>query len=139
AVPAIGEHLVCSQGSGRSILPRTTNLSSGLGSASVDSRGVEKMDSPAGEILSVRNLTVCYEVAGASPVHAVEDATFAIRTGEVVGVLGESGCGKTTLALSLLKLLPASARVVGGSIRYQGKDLLGLGERELREIRGAEI
>jgi peptide/nickel transport system ATP-binding protein len=135
----MGEHLVCNQGVGSSILPRSTTPSSRLGRASVGSNGLEKMDSPAGEILSVRSLTVCYEAAGANPVHAVEDATFAIRPAEVVGVLGESGCGKTTLAHSLLKLLPASARILGGSIRYQGIDLLGLGERELREIRGAEI
>lgn len=63
---------------------------------------------------------------------------FDLFPGEVVGLLGESGSGKSTLALSLLRVLPAGARV-GGSIRFDGRDLLQLSEREMREVRGARL
>ncbi len=65
--------------------------------------------------------------------------SFDIAPGEVVGLLGESGSGKTTLALSLLRLLPPAARQAGGSVRFRGRDLLLLNEKQLREVRGAEI
>jgi len=97
------------------------------------------MASPADEVLNVRGLAVRYQMGGSRQVHAVENASFTIRAGESLGILGESGCGKTTLALSLLRLLPPSARFAGGSILYQGNDILGLDERELGRIRGAEI
>ena len=58
---------------------------------------------------------------------------------EAVGILGESGCGKTTLGLSLLGLLPAAGRIAGGTVVFQGKNLLALGDRQLQRIRGAEL
>ena len=63
---------------------------------------------------------------------------FDMLPGEVTGLLGESGSGKSTLALSLLRVLPAGARV-RGSIRFDGRDLLQLSEREMREVRGARM
>jgi oligopeptide/dipeptide ABC transporter ATP-binding protein len=89
-------------------------------------------------LLQVRNLTLVYG-SDRQPVPAVTDLSFDVAAGEAVGLLGESGCGKTTLGLALLRLLPAAGRVARGSIVFSGTDLLTLGERELERIRGAEI
>ena len=72
-------------------------------------------------------------------ISALEGISFHIASGEVVGLLGESGAGKTTLALALLRLLPPSFRVAGGSIQFEGRPLLSINESELRKIRGARI
>ena len=74
-----------------------------------------------------------------SEIHPVNGVSFQVQRGEVVGVLGESGAGKTTLALALMRLLPSSSRVVQGSIEFEGRTLLSLGDRELRKMRGARI
>lgn len=68
----------------------------------------------------------------------VADVGFDVAEGEIVGLFGESGCGKTTLALSLLGLLPPGYRV-RGSVKLNGEQLLGLPERELERIRGAAV
>ena len=70
---------------------------------------------------------------------AVSGASLDLEPGEAVGLLGESGCGKTTLLLAILGLLPEAARVVRGSVRFRGRELLGLPAAELRRLRGAEI
>ena len=87
-------------------------------------------------LLKVENLTVQYGPQGAPE---VANVSFAIAHGEVVGLAGGSGCGKTTLALSLLRLLPPSAKVVTGSIRFRGRELMAMSERQLEKIRGAGI
>ena len=87
-------------------------------------------------LLKVENLTVQYCPQGAPE---IANVSFGIAHGEMVGLAGESGCGKTTLALSLLRVLPASARVVTGSIRFRGQELMALSERQLEKIRGAGI
>jgi ABC-type glutathione transport system ATPase component len=87
-------------------------------------------------VLQVRGLTVRHEPEGQAPVLAVDGVGFDVQAGEVVGLLGESGCGKTTTALALLGLLPPRARVLDGSIRLQGRELRGLPERELQGVRG---
>jgi peptide/nickel transport system ATP-binding protein len=89
-------------------------------------------------LLEVANLTVHYD-GGAAPAAAVRDVSLVVEEGEAVGLLGESGCGKSTLLLAILGLLPAAARVVGGSVRFRGRDLLALSEGERRRVRGAEI
>lgn len=71
--------------------------------------------------------------------YALNGASFRLAPGETLGLLGESGCGKSTLAKALLRLLPADARVTAGAIRWEGKDLLGLKERELEDVRGRSI
>lgn len=90
-------------------------------------------------MLEVRDLAVEYDVAGGAPVMALDGIGLDVGEAEVVGLLGESGCGKTTLLLAILGLLPGAARVTRGSIRFRGRELLALGERERRRMRGAEI
>jgi oligopeptide/dipeptide ABC transporter ATP-binding protein len=92
---------------------------------------------PTRDLLSVRNLSVRYRVEG-QDFAAVDRVSFNISPGEIVGLLGESGCGKTTTALSLLGLTPAAARV-SGSVSLCGRDIFSLRESERRRIRGAEI
>jgi peptide/nickel transport system ATP-binding protein len=71
---------------------------------------------------------------------AVDGVSFTVAPGETLGVVGESGCGKSVTALSVMRLLPPRlARVVGGSVRFEGQDLLALDERAMRRIRGNRI
>src|SRR5207244_8253273 len=73
-------------------------------------------------------------------VKAVDDVSFTVRPGETLAIVGESGCGKTMTALSLLRLVPnPPGRIVAGSIKIDGKDLVTLDEAEMRDIRGNEI
>jgi peptide/nickel transport system ATP-binding protein len=73
-------------------------------------------------------------------VRAVDGVSLAVRRGETLGVVGESGCGKSVTSLSILRLIPdPPGRIVSGSIRFEGVDLLGLSETEMRHIRGNEI
>jgi ABC-type microcin C transport system duplicated ATPase subunit YejF len=71
-------------------------------------------------------------------VSAVSDVSLSVAEGEVFGLVGESGCGKTTLAMALMGLLPATA-AVAGSVRFQGMELTGLAGEELRKLRGDRI
>jgi oligopeptide/dipeptide ABC transporter ATP-binding protein len=87
----------------------------------------------------VRDLTVTYSAEGGEPIRALDGVSVEVRSGEIVGILGESGCGKSTLASALLRLLAPHAKCEGGTIQFCGRDLLNLPERELRAIRGREI
>ena len=97
-------------------------------------RGILRME----PVLQVENLSVHYERDGL-PIPALRDVSFAIAAGEVVGLLGESGAGKTTLAAAVLQLLAPTARIVNGSVRFMGRDLTRLKEKDLERIRGAEL
>ncbi|MFZ0887615.1 MAG: ABC transporter ATP-binding protein [Candidatus Binataceae bacterium] len=72
-------------------------------------------------------------------VRAVDGVSFSIAPGELMGLVGESGSGKTVSVLSIMRLLPEGARIAGGSVLFEGRDLLGLSEPEMRRIRGAKI
>ncbi len=88
-------------------------------------------------ILEVDELDVSFATAD-GPVHAVRGVRLDVREGEVLGVVGESGCGKSVTMLATLGLLPSNA-TVSGSVRYRGRELLGLPSDELRPLRGERI
>jgi peptide/nickel transport system ATP-binding protein len=89
-------------------------------------------------LLSVRGL--CTHLGDPrDPVRAVDGVSFDIQPGETFALLGESGCGKSMTALSLLRLLPSSGRIVGGEVVFQGHDVLRLPESAMREVRGGGI
>lgn len=90
-------------------------------------------------LLEVRHLSIDYVSDGQAPAHAAEDVSFVLREGEVLGLVGESGCGKTTLMLGLMRLLPAAGRIVEGQINFMGRDLLGLSEKEMADVRWKNI
>jgi peptide/nickel transport system ATP-binding protein len=72
-------------------------------------------------------------------VHAVDGVSFQLDPGETLGIVGESGCGKTMTALSIMNLLPTGGHIAGGSIKLNGQDLTGLSDDQMRNIRGNEI
>ena len=74
-----------------------------------------------------------------SPVRAVDGVDIAIGHGETFALLGESGCGKSMTALSVARLLPDNGRIMSGTVRLNGTDLLGLAEARMREVRGRRI
>ena len=89
-------------------------------------------------LLSVRDLVI--EITGDSGRSCVLDrVSFDVKAGEILGIVGESGCGKSIMGLSLLGLLPRGGRVVCGSAHFDGKDLYALDEKELDEVRGKDI
>ena len=90
-------------------------------------------------LLSVRDLRTQF-FTREGVVHAVDGVSFDVHKGRTLGIVGESGCGKTVTALSIIRLLPTPpARIVGGQVLFQGRDLTTLPERELEDIRGSEI
>lgn len=103
-------------------------------------RGLKQIHKPP-ILLEVSNLSTDFLIDdGAAPsAHALVDINFTLREGEVLGLVGESGCGKTTLMLSLMRLLPANGRIVGGSVRFMGTDLLDLDERAMAAVRWKNI
>jgi oligopeptide/dipeptide ABC transporter ATP-binding protein len=97
------------------------------------------VDSSREYFAQVRELTVTYSPEEGEPIRALDGVSIEVRSGEIVGILGESGCGKSTLASALLRLLAPHAKCGGGTILFCGRNLLNLSERELRTIRGREI
>ncbi|RME80281.1 MAG: ABC transporter ATP-binding protein [Caldilineae bacterium] len=91
-----------------------------------------------GPVLKVENLAVAYRVRGGE-IEAVQDVSFEIHRGESHGIVGESGCGKSTVAWSIVNFLGANGYVKRGSIKFLGQDLVGRSEEELRRLRGDQI
>ncbi|MGE5752149.1 MAG: ABC transporter ATP-binding protein [Deltaproteobacteria bacterium] len=92
-----------------------------------------------GELLDVRDLAVAFRTERGT-VRALFGVSFSVEPGETLGLVGESGCGKTVSALSILRLLPSPPAIVeGGRIRFRGADLLALSEEEMCRVRGKEI
>ena len=90
-------------------------------------------------LLEVDSLSVSFTTE-AGRVGVVEELSFAIQPGETVGLVGESGCGKSVTAMSIMRLIPSPpGHVEGGRIRLQGEDLLGLDDRAMRAVRGNRI
>jgi len=90
-------------------------------------------------LLQVRNLTTQFFTSSGT-VRAVDNVTFHVDEGETVAVVGESGCGKSVSALSILRLVPwPPGKIVGGSINFRGQNLLEMGDEDIRRVRGREI
>ena len=93
----------------------------------------------SGELLEIHNLTVEYHTDEAV-IHAVNNINLSIKKGESIGLVGETGAGKTTIAKSVLRLLQTPpAKLISGEIHFEGKDLLQISERDMRKIRGNKI
>lgn len=90
------------------------------------------------EILTVKHLSVEFQTSDGKK-QVVKDVSLSLRQGEVLALVGESGCGKTVLCRSILKLLPKNASVTGEAIQYNGQNLIGYNEKEMQQIRGQGI
>ena len=89
-------------------------------------------------LLSVENLSVVYQTR-TGPFTAVDQVSFDLEAGQSLGIVGESGCGKTTVGMSLMRLLPKNGRVAAGRIKFGGTDLLGLSDPSMQAIRWKQI
>ncbi|HCY85153.1 MAG TPA: glutathione ABC transporter ATP-binding protein, partial [Desulfobacteraceae bacterium] len=89
-------------------------------------------------VLEVTDLAISYKTRKRD-VPAVRGVNFKVHQGETVGVVGESGCGKSTIAFGILDFLGTNGRVVGGSIKFMGKEMVGASKAELQRIRGNNI
>lgn len=109
-----------------------------VGDASADTPLERKAHPGPPSILRVEHVAVSFPSSG-GPVPAVQDVSFDVAAGETVGIVGESGCGKTLTALSILGLLPGGAELAGGRIIFDGQDLARFDAKGLRGLRGKEI
>jgi oligopeptide/dipeptide ABC transporter ATP-binding protein len=89
-------------------------------------------------LLTVDHLTTVFDLPS-GPVAAVDDVSFDIQQGETLGIVGESGSGKSVTAFSIMRLVQPPGRVARGAVYFKGRDLLTLSEREMQNVRGAEI
>jgi len=98
------------------------------------------MNSPDhdGPILEIENLSISF-FTRLHEIPAVMDFSCVVQPGEAMGLVGESGCGKSTVALAVMRDLGRNGRITGGTIRFKGRDLTTMGEDELRAIRGSQI
>ena len=90
-------------------------------------------------LLNVTEISTDFLIKDGEPAHALVDVSFILHEGEALGLVGESGCGKTTLALSLMRLLPANGRITSGIVDFMGQDLLDLDEKGIADIRWKHI
>lgn len=89
-------------------------------------------------VLEVKNLSVSFDTRKGE-VEAVRDVTFSVKKGEVLAVVGESGCGKTVMSQSVLKLLPRNSRIKSGQILVEGTDITNYKEKEMQRLRGTTL
>lgn len=90
-------------------------------------------------LLNVSDLSVTFSRRGVSPMTAVDGVSFAVAPGQTVGLVGESGCGKSVTSLAIMRLLPRRGNTVTGSVEFEGTDLLGLSLNEMRDRRGRDL
>src|SRR5687768_11590431 len=93
---------------------------------------------PAEALLEVKNLRPTFFTADGS-IDAVDNISFNVRRGEAVALVGESGCGKSVTAMSIMRLVAVPGKITGGEIRFKGRDLAAIPEREMRNVRGNDI
>jgi len=91
-----------------------------------------------GPILEISNLSISF-FTRLREIPAVMDFSVTVQPGEAMGLVGESGCGKSTVALAVMRDLGKNGRITGGTIKFKGRDLTEMGDEELRDIRGSEI
>src|SRR5205085_6533603 len=90
-------------------------------------------------LLELRDLNIAFNT-DRGQIRPVRDVSYSIYPGQTLAVVGESGCGKSVTALSILRLIPTPpGKYLGGQIKLEGRDLLSLSEREMRSVRGKEI
>jgi oligopeptide transport system ATP-binding protein len=92
----------------------------------------------AERLLDVDDLRVQFETQRGT-IHAVNGISFHVDAGETLGIVGESGCGKSVTSLALMGILPGTGRIAGGTAMFGGRDLLAMTDKELRSVRGKEI
>lgn len=88
------------------------------------------------ELLEIKNLSVCFQTAQGE-VQAVRNVSLSLKPGEVLAIVGESGCGKSVLCKSIMKLLPGNALIKSGNINVSGIDVLSCHERDMQKLRGS--
>jgi len=98
----------------------------------------ESSTSENNTVLEVDNLQISYETRKGD-VEAIQGVSFKVGEGETVGLVGESGCGKSTIAFGIVNFLGSNGKIVDGSIRFQGNELVGRSQEELKELRGDRI
>ena len=116
----------------------TSGAASGVAASGVAASGATTGGTSAEPLVRVEDLTVDYRNDD-QWVSVVKNVTFEIGRGETLGLAGESGCGKTTTALAMFGYHKAGSRVAGGRVTFDGRDLLGLSDRQMQPIRGARI
>ncbi|MBR6902500.1 MAG: ABC transporter ATP-binding protein, partial [Clostridia bacterium] len=89
-------------------------------------------------LLEVKNLRTSF-FTDAGEVKAVNDVSFFLDHGKVLGIIGESGSGKSVTAYSIMQILAGTGKIVGGSIKFDGKELVGIDEKEMKAVRGNKI
>ncbi|HLG76059.1 MAG TPA: ABC transporter ATP-binding protein, partial [Ktedonobacteraceae bacterium] len=92
----------------------------------------------AENLLEVNNLKTYFYTRGGT-VKAVDDVSFGIRAGETLGIVGESGCGKSVTALSIMRLIARPGKIVAGEINFNGEDIMEKNQNELTDLRGSKI
>ncbi|MCZ2838985.1 ABC transporter ATP-binding protein [Modestobacter sp. VKM Ac-2985] len=121
-----------------------TLSSNDTGATAVGTTAAGTTDGPATNdaatdvLLDVRGLTTEFHTAE-GVVRAVNDVSFSVRPGQILGIVGESGSGKSVTARSILRMVRPPGRTTAGEVRYRGTDLLTLGDKEMRDLRGREI
>ena len=99
---------------------------------------MESNDSDRPPVLEIKDLAISYKTRKRD-VPAVKGVNFMVRQGETLGLVGESGCGKSTIAFGILDFLGSNGKIVEGSIKFNGIELVGKSKKELRKIRGNQI
>src|SRR3712207_8595949 len=90
-------------------------------------------------LLEVRDLTVVFQRKGEAPFTAVDGVSFDVEPGQTVGLVGESGCGKSVTSMAIMGLLPKRGNKVTGSVKFEDTELLTLSDRQMRDRRGREV
>src|SRR5881392_1065826 len=96
------------------------------------------MNDTATPVLECEDLSISYYTR-AGPVPAVYDFNLTVNPGEAVGIVGESGCGKSTVALAIMQFMGKNGAITGGEIRFMGRDMRTMSDDDLRQIRGSQI